>query len=86
MGKAAMEQVVRIDVHEDRLAVRLKSADDEETSDAADDYFDTVAEAAFQEIQADSYPARTAPVAAVAAHTIRPLTKSVRRAPNLSPK
>jgi site-specific DNA recombinase len=38
MGKAAMEQVVRIDVHEDRLAVRLKSADDEETSDAADDY------------------------------------------------
>jgi len=37
-GKAALEQVVRIDVHQDRLAVRLKSADDEETSDAADDY------------------------------------------------
>jgi site-specific DNA recombinase len=37
-GKAALEQVVRIDVHEDRLAVRLKSADDEETSDAADSY------------------------------------------------
>jgi site-specific DNA recombinase len=37
-GKASLEQVVRIDVHEDRLAVRLKSADDEETSDAADDY------------------------------------------------
>lgn len=37
-GKATLEQVVRIDVHEDRLAVRLKSADDEETSDAADDY------------------------------------------------
>src|SRR5258707_2912756 len=37
-GKAALEQVVRIDVHEDRLAVRLKSADDEETSDAADEY------------------------------------------------
>src|SRR3979411_2394506 len=37
-GKAALEQVVRIDGHEDRLAVRLKSADDEETSDAADDY------------------------------------------------
>jgi site-specific DNA recombinase len=36
-GKAALEQVARIDVHEDRLAVRLKSADDEETSDAADD-------------------------------------------------
>jgi site-specific DNA recombinase len=31
-GKAALEQVARID----RLAVRLKSADDEETSDAAD--------------------------------------------------
>jgi len=29
-GKTALEQVVRIDVHEDRLAVRLKSADDEE--------------------------------------------------------
>ena len=29
---------MRIDVHEDRLAVRLKSADDEETSDTADDY------------------------------------------------
>jgi hypothetical protein len=38
-GKAALEQVVRIDVHEDRLAVRLKSADDEEDSDAADDYY-----------------------------------------------
>src|SRR5467141_3015306 len=37
-GKAALEQVVRIDVHEDRLAVRLKSADGEETSDAADEY------------------------------------------------
>jgi len=35
-GKAALEQVARIDVHEDRLAVRFKSADDEETSDAAD--------------------------------------------------
>jgi site-specific DNA recombinase len=37
-GKAALEQVARIDVHEDRLVVRLKSADDEETSDATDDY------------------------------------------------
>src|SRR6202011_3361884 len=37
-GKAALEQVVRIDVHEDRVAVRLKSADDEETSNAADGY------------------------------------------------
>jgi site-specific DNA recombinase len=36
--KAALEQVARIDVYEDRLAVRLKSADDEETSGAADDY------------------------------------------------
>jgi site-specific DNA recombinase len=34
-GKAALEQIARIDVHEDRLAVRWKSPD-EETSDAAD--------------------------------------------------
>ena len=31
-GKAALEQVARIDVHEDRLAIRLKSAHDEENS------------------------------------------------------
>jgi hypothetical protein len=37
-GKAALEQIARIDVHEDRLAVRLKSADDEQTTDAADDH------------------------------------------------
>jgi site-specific DNA recombinase len=37
-GKAALEQVARIDVHEDRLAVRMKSADAEEPSDPADDY------------------------------------------------
>ena len=37
-GKAAFEQVARLDVYEDRLAVRLKSADDDETSHAADDY------------------------------------------------
>jgi site-specific DNA recombinase len=36
-SKAALEQVARIDVHEDRLAVRLKSAGDE-ASDATDDY------------------------------------------------
>jgi site-specific DNA recombinase len=36
-GKAALERVARIDVHEDRLAVRLKSAGGE-ASDAADDY------------------------------------------------
>jgi site-specific DNA recombinase len=35
-GKAALEQVVRIDVHEDRLAVRLKSAG-EETTNSTDD-------------------------------------------------
>ena len=29
---------MRIDVHEDRLVIRLKSADDEETPHAADDY------------------------------------------------
>jgi hypothetical protein len=33
-----LEQVTRIDVYEDRLAVRLKSADDEEISNAGDDY------------------------------------------------
>jgi site-specific DNA recombinase len=37
-SKAALEQVARIDVHEDRLAVRLKSVDDEEISNAGDDY------------------------------------------------
>jgi hypothetical protein len=36
--KVILEQVARIDVHEDRLAVRLKSADDKETSDAADEH------------------------------------------------
>jgi DNA invertase Pin-like site-specific DNA recombinase len=36
-GKAVLEQVARIDVHENRLAVRLKSAGDE-ASDAADDH------------------------------------------------
>jgi len=36
--KVILEQVARIDVHEDRLAIRLKSADDEETSDSADDH------------------------------------------------
>src|SRR5712664_3879905 len=36
--KVVLEQVARIDVHEDRLAIRLESADDEETSDAADDH------------------------------------------------
>ena len=33
-----MEQIARIDVYEDRLAVRLKAAGDEETSGAGDDY------------------------------------------------
>jgi len=37
-GKAALEHVARIDVHENRLAVRLKSADDQEISNAGDDY------------------------------------------------
>jgi hypothetical protein len=37
-SKAALEQVARIDVYKDRLAVRLKSADDEEISNAGDDY------------------------------------------------
>jgi site-specific DNA recombinase len=37
-GKAALEQIARIDVYEDRLAVRMKSADAEEPSDPADDH------------------------------------------------
>jgi site-specific DNA recombinase len=37
-SKATLQQVARIDVHEDRLAIRLKSAGDEETFDAADDH------------------------------------------------
>jgi site-specific DNA recombinase len=37
-SKAALGRVVRIDVHEDRLAVRLKSADDGEPADAADEH------------------------------------------------
>ena len=55
-GKAALEQVVRIDVHDDRLAVRLKSADDRRGRRLFT--LNPVAEAAIQEIQADSYPAR----------------------------
>src|SRR6202158_3958230 len=34
--KVLLEQVARVDVHEDRLSIRLKSADDEETSDSAE--------------------------------------------------
>ena len=37
-GKAALEQVARIDVHEDRLAVELKSADGEDASKATDEH------------------------------------------------
>jgi site-specific DNA recombinase len=36
--KVILEQVARIDVHEDRLAIRLKPANDEETPDAADNH------------------------------------------------
>jgi site-specific DNA recombinase len=36
--KAILGQIARVDVHQDRLAVRLKSSDDEEASDAADDH------------------------------------------------
>jgi hypothetical protein len=36
--KSILEQVARIDVHEDRLAIRLKSADGKEIADAADDH------------------------------------------------
>ena len=37
--KVILEEVARIDVHEDRLAIRLKPTRDEETSGAADDLF-----------------------------------------------
>jgi site-specific DNA recombinase len=37
-GKAVVERVTRINVHEDRLAVELKSADGEDTSKAADEH------------------------------------------------
>ena len=36
--KSILEQVARIDVHEDRLAIRLKSADGKEIANAADDH------------------------------------------------
>jgi hypothetical protein len=35
--KLVIERSARIDVHEDRLVIRLKSADEEEASDAADE-------------------------------------------------
>src|SRR6266550_2497181 len=34
--KVLLEQAARVDVHEDRVCIRLKPADDEETSDAPD--------------------------------------------------
>jgi len=37
--KALQDSIARIDVHEDHLAIRLKSADGEETSDWADDIY-----------------------------------------------
>jgi site-specific DNA recombinase len=36
--KVLQDSIVRIDVHEDHLAVRLKPANDEETSDSTDDH------------------------------------------------
>jgi site-specific DNA recombinase len=36
--KVLQDSITRIDVHEDHLAIRLKSADDEETSDSTDDH------------------------------------------------
>jgi site-specific DNA recombinase len=36
--KIVQDWVVRVDVHEDHLAIRLKSAEDEERSDATDDH------------------------------------------------
>jgi DNA invertase Pin-like site-specific DNA recombinase len=40
--KVILGQVARIDVHEDRLAIRLKSADDEETAGAADEHLRSI--------------------------------------------
>jgi hypothetical protein len=37
--KVALDQVARIDVHKDRLTIRLKLGDAEETSDSADGHF-----------------------------------------------
>jgi site-specific DNA recombinase len=58
--KALLEQIARVDAHEDRLSIRVKSADEEEISEAADGHFtfNPVAEAAVQEIQANPYSAR----------------------------
>ena len=36
--KVLQDSIARIDVHEDRLVIRLNSADDEETSDSTDDH------------------------------------------------
>jgi site-specific DNA recombinase len=36
--KVLQDSIARIDVHEDHLAIRLKSADDEETSDSTDNH------------------------------------------------
>jgi hypothetical protein len=35
--KVILERIARVDVHEERLTIRLKPADDEKTDDAADD-------------------------------------------------
>jgi len=58
--KIVIEQVARIDVHGDRLVIRLKSVGGEEASDAGrrESNLNPLAKAAIQEIQADSCPAR----------------------------
>ena len=58
---AALEQVVRIDVHEDRLAVRLKSAGDEETCDPADDYLQSDGDGGSSVARARSPPSHPPP-------------------------
>jgi len=40
--KVILGQIARIDVHEDRLAIQLKSADDEETAGAADKHLRSI--------------------------------------------
>ncbi len=56
--KLVQDQIARIDVHEDRLAIRLKSADDEEVPTRPTTItLNPMAEAAVQEIPADPSPA-----------------------------
>jgi hypothetical protein len=56
--KLVLEQVARIDVHEDRLLIRLKSVDGEEASGRRQSNLNLLAEDAIPESEADSFPTR----------------------------